>query len=189
MKQLGMELTVCIVDEPYIYNILATSNTLDDFTSAVTGLNKISREAQSMVSSALSSTKVVASLVNWRSLAASIDPDLKFECERAFYTDKKFREFVWTEVKRAIPPSARTGDINRFCAFFIQEVPVLADVLFTKRAIDFYPGPGTDLFFMLQKGIFSEALPKLSQLARSCTDMGYVEATKGEVAPDSSGHT
>jgi tRNA-dependent cyclodipeptide synthase len=169
---------VTVVDTPYLHNVAAIYADPAERERKAASVFTLADERVRQVRKLLArhDPKKI-SLHSWNDLAAAVPQWLTDEIKTAFNRRGRFRAALTEQCRRMVNGYASAGDPDAFELFLLEETPVLlyAYYLFHDGIVDFYPGVIGDYFWEIEQGVFSDELPRTTELARRHPGLVYVE--------------
>jgi hypothetical protein len=169
--------TICVVDEPYLFNLKAKLGCDVLPRSEVAKLKQIAWEIRRKAQKAIRarrSTRV--SLRSWQQLSRATPGWMKAEVTNAFEKRGKFYRQVLAQVKLAKGNHHPIKRLEQYAGFFLCEVPVLIYAYYAaaQGLVDVYPGENAEVLWRIELGEFRDELPRTTAFALAGPKLIYV---------------
>jgi hypothetical protein len=179
---------ICPVDAPYRFNKMAELNIDQLSLKEENKHTQVSWEVSRKVQKALNAkNSSFVRIQSWNELDTNTPKDLKSEISDAF----KARGLFYSTITSHVAYMKECDDlaiIERYCKFFLAELPVLFYVYYRgEQIIDVYPGEQPIFFRQFEEGMFEKELPICTQFIKNGHPFIYMqtykEAELSEISP------
>jgi hypothetical protein len=169
---------ITIVDGPYIHNILAQTKPGAQRDAKLLGLRTLAaertRNAERCMRNA-GSDKL--RFLSWTELVALTPQWIIDEITVGYASGGAFACALNTHVRSVVEKFQSVDVIDDFTGFFLEELPILiyAQYLMEGGTLDCYAGQQLELMWQLDRGAWSEDLPKISALIAASPRMLFAD--------------
>lgn len=167
-KSFGGNVSVTLVDEPYVFTMAAISCTDNALSENMNKLSKIRAEQLTRIKRLINKSNIDANFILWQDMHDQTPKELIYELMDAFTVKKsKTRTLILKQVARALPSFIDNTNQEQLAEFFLHEAPVLINYYYktSPGTIDIYPTQQAQFFWDLDIGILKNELPIASMLA------------------------
>ncbi len=178
---------ICIVDEPYLFNLKAEQG-LDRLPkSDISKLKRISWEIKRKAQKAIRTKRSKrVSVVSWQQMSNVTPEWMKTEVTTAFDARGRFYRQVLEQVALARGSHQPVERLAQYAGFFLCEVPVLIHAYYSdpRGLVDVYPGDNADVLWRIEMGELQEELPRTTAFALAGSKLVYLNVSTDNICPE-----
>ena len=174
----GKKGRICVVDEPYIYNLQAELGVETLTVSEQFKIEKIAHEVSRKAEKAINGSRHSGvSFISWQQMSKQTPEWMKQEIWDAFSHNGSFRQQILDQVINVKGNGLSETKLEDYAKFFLCELPVLINAYYSyaQGIIDVYPGFMPNIFWHMEKSTFEQQLPKTTAFIRSGKNIVYID--------------